>query len=98
MGMHRKIAIPARYRPLLRLLAKGRVLRGTPLDPFGRAAMRRVERALAREHVALVERQTANLAPSTFQRSVALALASEQVRGYEGVKLAAVERYRRAVR
>jgi indolepyruvate ferredoxin oxidoreductase len=98
MGMDRKIAIPARYRPLLGLLARGRVLRGTPLDPFGRAEVRRVERALAQEHVALVERLTAELSPSSYERSVELASASEQVRGYEGIKLAAVERYRAAVR
>jgi indolepyruvate ferredoxin oxidoreductase len=98
MGMDRKIAIPARYRPLLAVLAKGRVLRGTPLDPFGRAEVRRVERSLAQEHVALVERLTADLSPSTYERSVELASASEQVRGYEGIKLAAVKRYREAVR
>ena len=32
------------------LLARGKVLRGTPLDPFGRTAVRRLERSLAAQH------------------------------------------------
>jgi indolepyruvate ferredoxin oxidoreductase len=97
MGMDSKLAIPAKARPALALLAKGRVVRGTPLDPFGRAEVRRVERSLAAEHVALVQSLTAALDGSSYDSAVALAGASEQVRGYEGVKLAAVERYRATV-
>jgi indolepyruvate ferredoxin oxidoreductase len=36
-------------RPVLRLLAHGRHLRGTPLDPFGWSAERRLERGLVAE-------------------------------------------------
>jgi indolepyruvate ferredoxin oxidoreductase len=98
MGLDRKLALPARLRPALKALSYGKVLRGTPLDPFGRAHVRRVERELAAEHTALVEKQTADLSPATYDRAVALAAAVEQVRGYEGVKLRNVERYRETVR
>ncbi|HWG94867.1 MAG TPA: DUF6537 domain-containing protein [Mycobacteriales bacterium] len=98
MGLDKKIALPARVRPGLRALSHAKVLRGTALDPFGRAEVRRVERALAAEHTALVEAETAALSEASYDRAVALALAAEQVRGYEDVKLRNVERYREAVR
>ncbi|HVM27931.1 MAG TPA: indolepyruvate ferredoxin oxidoreductase family protein [Mycobacteriales bacterium] len=98
MGLDKKIALPARVRPGLKLLSHGKRLRGTPLDPFGRAGVRRVERQLAAEHTALVEQQTASLSAASYERAVALALAAEQVRGYEDVKLRNVEAYRQTVR
>ncbi|MDP3713197.1 MAG: indolepyruvate ferredoxin oxidoreductase, partial [Mycobacteriales bacterium] len=97
LGMDRKLALPARVRPGLALLARGRVLRGTPLDPFGRASVRRVERELVEEHTALVAGLTSSLTLESYDDAVTLAASVEQVRGYEGVKLAAVERYRAAV-
>ena len=44
-------------------------LRGTALDPFGRTEVRRVERALPGEYMALVERALAELTPATLGRS-----------------------------
>ncbi|HWH30287.1 MAG TPA: indolepyruvate ferredoxin oxidoreductase family protein [Mycobacteriales bacterium] len=98
MGLDRKLALPARVRPGLKALSYGKVLRGTPLDPFGRAHVRRVERELAAQHTALVEQQTAALSADSYDRAVALAAAAEQVRGYEQVKLRNVEAYRETVR
>jgi indolepyruvate ferredoxin oxidoreductase len=50
--------------PVLRALARGRGLRGTPLDPFGRTEVRRVERALRDEYRAMVLRLAAGLTRS----------------------------------
>ena len=48
----RKIALGAWMRPLLALLAKGKFLRGTPWDPFGKNAERQLERQLIEDYVA----------------------------------------------
>ncbi|HUR51796.1 MAG TPA: indolepyruvate ferredoxin oxidoreductase family protein [Mycobacteriales bacterium] len=94
MGMDRKLALGAWSRPLLKATAKGRSLRGTRLDPFGRAHVRVVERELAASHTDLVERLTASLDAGSYPTAVAAAGASEQVRGFEDVKLRNVEKYR----
>jgi indolepyruvate ferredoxin oxidoreductase len=69
------------------MLRAGRRLRGTALDPFGRAEVRRVERALPEEYLALVEAAPAAVA-------VSVADLADVVRGYEDIKLANVERFR----
>jgi indolepyruvate ferredoxin oxidoreductase len=79
---------------VLKATAKGRFLRGTALDPFGRAEVRRVERELLAEHLARVERLNADLSAETYARAVAAAAAPEMVRGFEDVKLRNVARYR----
>ncbi|MCW2606606.1 MAG: indolepyruvate ferredoxin oxidoreductase, partial [Frankiales bacterium] len=94
MGMDSKLKLGAWSVPLLKATAKAKVLRGTRLDPFGRAHVRVVERELLASHTALVEGLTARLTADGYAAAVTAAAASEQVRGYEGVKLASVERYR----
>ena len=97
MGMSRKLKLGAWSRPVLRATARGRVLRGTALDPFGRAHVRKVERELLASHLALVERLTASLTAESYPTAVAAAGASELVRGFEEVKLRNVQRYREAL-
>lgn len=94
LGYDRKIALGPAWRPVLRLLARGKVLRGTALDPFGRAAMRRTERHLRDEYRAMVRRLAAGLTTGGYDTAVAAADAAELIRGYEDVKLAGVARYR----
>jgi indolepyruvate ferredoxin oxidoreductase len=81
-------------RPVLQTLARGKVLRDTPLDPFGRAPIRQLERALRDEYRALVLRLAAGLTAGSYATAVAAAEAADLVRGYEDVKLAGVRRYR----
>ena len=71
-----------------------RGLRGTALDPFGRAAVRRVERALPGEYRAMIETALARLEAGTHDAAVAIAELPDQVRGYEEIKLDSVRRYR----
>ncbi|MGQ0575462.1 MAG: indolepyruvate ferredoxin oxidoreductase family protein [Pseudonocardia sp.] len=94
LGRERKIAFGPWLRPVLRGLARGKVLRGTPLDPFGRFGMRRLERELRDEYRALVLRLAAGLTVASYDTAVAAAQAADLVRGYEDVKLASVHRYR----
>ncbi|WP_431919605.1 indolepyruvate ferredoxin oxidoreductase family protein [Amycolatopsis tucumanensis] len=94
LGMRRKLELGPWFRPVFRMLVAARRLRGTWLDPFGHAAMRRLERELAAEY----ERVTAELAQSlrldTHALAVDIAGLPDLVRGYEHVKLATVEQYR----
>jgi indolepyruvate ferredoxin oxidoreductase len=73
-------------------------LRGTALDPFGRALVRRVERALPGEYRAMIERALAGLSRDTYERAVRAARLPDGIRGYEDIKLRSVETYREDVR
>ena len=98
MGMDRKLKLGAWSRPLLSAMAHSRGLRGTAIDPFGRAEVRRVERELKASHAELVEKLTAALTADSYATAVAAASAAELVRGFEDIKLGNVERYRQALR
>lgn len=98
LGRQHKIAFGPWLRPVLATLAKGKALRGTPLDPFGRSAIRRLERELRDEYRTLVLRLARHLTPASYASAAAAAEAAELVRGYEDVKLAGVERYRARLR
>ena len=63
-------------------------------SPFGKAKVRRVERALVPEYMGLVEHALERLGPDTRETVLALCEAPDEIRGYEQIKLAAVERYR----
>ncbi|RBY86028.1 indolepyruvate ferredoxin oxidoreductase family protein [Blastococcus sp. TF02A-26] len=94
LGMDRKITLGPWFTPAFRALRGMRRVRGTALDPFGMAKVRRVERALIGEYVAAVRTALASLTPAT--RSIVLELVTlpDMVRGYEDIKLDNVERYR----
>ncbi|HST39872.1 MAG TPA: indolepyruvate ferredoxin oxidoreductase family protein, partial [Conexibacter sp.] len=94
LGLRRKLELGRWFLPALRLLAHGRRLRGTPLDPFGRAEVRRVERALPDEYLALVDGALARLTPATLALALEAAELPELVRGYEEIKLRGVTRFR----
>ncbi|MFN3984763.1 MAG: indolepyruvate ferredoxin oxidoreductase family protein [Rhodocyclaceae bacterium] len=74
----------------MRWLAKGKRLRGTWLDVFGRNPERRMERALAREYAELAQALAHQLHPDRLDDAVALAALPERIRGYGHVKLAAL--------
>ncbi|GAA4898008.1 indolepyruvate ferredoxin oxidoreductase family protein [Actinomycetospora straminea] len=89
-GMQRKITLGRWFRPGFRTLRAMRRLRGTRLDPFGVAEVRRVERELVAEYRALVP----TLMELDVDRAVEIAALPDMVRGYEDIKLANVARYR----
>ncbi len=97
LGMDRKLAVPTSAAPAIRLLARGKRLRGTPLDLFGRSEIRRIERALPQEYIGVVDRLLAGLHESTLADAVTIARLPDLVRGYEEIKLANVRRYREAL-
>ena len=96
MGLGRKLRFGAWSTPVMAILRSMKGLRGTALDPFGRAKVRRTERAMVKEYIELVDQASALLA-GNHAEAVELVGLIDQVRGYEGVKLANVERYRLAL-
>ncbi len=70
-------------------LAKLKFLRGTPLDPFGYGAERRMERVLITQYRADLVTLRAKLTPDTRDAAVALAKLPLIIRGYGPVKAAA---------
>ncbi len=96
LGMRRKLRFGAWARPMLRLLAAGRRLRGTPADLFGRARVRRLERALIEEYDRTIDALLAGLAPETLDEAVRIAGLADQVRGYEDLKVRRAAEYRAA--
>jgi indolepyruvate ferredoxin oxidoreductase len=96
MGLGRKLRFGAWSVPVMATLSKMKGLRGTALDPFGRAKVRRTERAMVKEYIALVDEASVMLS-SDPAKALELVGLIDQVRGYEGVKMANVERYRDAL-
>ncbi len=69
-------------------------LRGTALDPFGYAEVRRVERQLIGEYRRMMETVLGKLTLETHDAAVAIASLPDEIRGYEQIKLDNVKRWR----
>lgn len=94
LGMKRKIALGAWFKPVFHVLYALRRLRGTPLDPFGVATVRRAERRLREEYIELVGRISRDLSELGVERAAAIAALPDLVRGYEDIKLRNIDLYR----
>jgi indolepyruvate ferredoxin oxidoreductase len=75
-----------------RLLARLKVLRGTPFDPFGRTEERRMERQLIADYQASIEALLPKLREGNLAQAVELANLPEQIRGFGHVKLGNVQK------
>jgi indolepyruvate ferredoxin oxidoreductase len=70
----------------MRWLAEGKRLRGTPFDPFGWLADRRLERELVREYETLLDEIESNLHAGNHDVACRLAELPDSVRGFDRVK------------
>ena len=70
----------------MRFLARFKGLRGTALDPFGRTAERRTERALIEEYEQTVEKLLAGLSADNVLLALEIASLPENIRGYGHIK------------
>ncbi|NJR13280.1 MAG: hypothetical protein HC779_02030 [Phyllobacteriaceae bacterium] len=68
------------------ILARLKVLRGTPFDMFGRTAERRMERALLAEFEQDIDRLCAEISPASAEKWLQLAMLPQEVRGFGHVK------------
>jgi indolepyruvate ferredoxin oxidoreductase len=98
LGFSTKLRLGQWFDGAFRLLAALRGLRGTWLDPFGRAEVRRLERRLVGEYRTLVEKALVGLSPESYERAAKLAGLPDVIRGYEEIKLRNVQRFRDEVR
>ncbi len=71
-----------------RILARLKILRGTPFDPFGRTEERRMERALIRQYEADLKDVLPLLTDATRDAIVSLAELPLQIKGFGPVKAA----------
>ncbi|MGH3516616.1 MAG: indolepyruvate ferredoxin oxidoreductase family protein [Haloechinothrix sp.] len=94
LGLKRKLRCGAWIMPIFRLLHAARRLRGTALDPFGRAELRKVERALIAEYQTMIERALSMLDADNAGAVERLAALPGLVRGYEEIKLRTVAEFR----
>jgi len=83
----RKLRLGSWMQPAMKLLAHGRVLRGTPLDVFGLTAERRMERSLVETYTGRIDELLAGLSPQTLPIATEVALVPLQMRGFGHVKI-----------
>jgi indolepyruvate ferredoxin oxidoreductase len=95
MGLNRKLKLGRWFLPAFRSLYRMRRLRGTGLDPFGKAKVRRVERELIGEYEETVAETLSLLTPETHDAAVELLELPDVIRGYEEIKLRNVVLYRK---
>jgi indolepyruvate ferredoxin oxidoreductase len=84
----KKVRFGAWLLPVLKVLAQGKRLRGTPFDPFGRTDERRLERSLIDAYEARIGELLSGLTPERLPIAVAIANAPHGIRGFGHVKLA----------
>jgi indolepyruvate ferredoxin oxidoreductase len=85
-GRPAKKEFGARMASAFPKLAKLKFLRGTPFDPFGRTAERRMERALIAEYEADMAEVLQIMRPDTRDAAIALAALPREIRGFGPVK------------
>ncbi len=90
-GRPQKREFGAWILPLMRLLARGRGLRGSVFDPFGYTAERRRERAAITAYEQDVDELLEGLDATRLETAVAIASLPLKVRGFGPVKQAAEE-------
>ena len=95
LGLERKLKLGKWFLPSFRALYRARRLRGTKLDPFGHAEVRRVERALIGEYEEIVGEALAKLTPETHATVLDLFELPDVIRGYEEIKLRNVMLFRK---
>jgi indolepyruvate ferredoxin oxidoreductase len=94
MGMRNKLRLGRWATPLFVGLRGMRRLRGTPVDVFGWAKVRRVERAMIDEYIAAVDVLVAHVDDASLDEAIAIAALPDQVRGYEHLKMQRANVYR----
>lgn len=90
LGISHKIEFGPWFSRVFAVLRRLRTLRGTRLDPFGYAAVRREERALISWYRQVVTDALAFLTAGNYSVAIEIAELPERIRGYEDLKLRAI--------
>ena len=86
----KKIVLGAWMLPAMKLLAKGKALRGSWFDLFGHTAERRMERALVTQFEQRVEELIEQLTAGRLPAAILIAMLPLSMRGYGHIKIANV--------
>jgi indolepyruvate ferredoxin oxidoreductase len=89
-GAPKKIVFGSWMWKALRILAKGKLLRGTVFDIFGYTMERIQERKLANDYATLIQNLLPKLTPDNLNIIISIAKIPESIRGYGHVKLASI--------
>jgi indolepyruvate ferredoxin oxidoreductase len=95
MGLDRKLKFRRTGAPSFAALRAMKRVRGTKLDPFGYAELRKLERAMIPEFEQALDTLAASLTAASHVDAVTIASLPDQVRGYEHIKMRRIETYRR---
>ncbi len=90
-GMPRKLEFGGWMLPVMRTLARLRFLRGTPFDPFGWSAERKMERRLIADYENIIAELLGGLNDDNYGLAVSIASIPERIRGFGHIKTASVE-------
>jgi indolepyruvate ferredoxin oxidoreductase len=93
IGLKKKIGFGRWFDVMYGLLKRMKVLRGTLLDIFGYAQVRRIERQLPHLYKAMITECLDNLGADNYAKVVQLAELPDMIRGYEDIKLRNVEKF-----
>ncbi len=93
IGLTRKVEVGPWFRPVFLALRAARVVRGSPLDPFGHSDVRKTERRLVKEFETDIRQVAAVMTPENHALASAFAVLPDIVRGYEEVKMRNVAAY-----
>ena len=94
LGMNNKLRIPFKIAvPLMNILAKGKVLRGTPFDIFGFAKVRKMERTIRDVYRKEILAALKVVNKDNYDQVLALASLPIDVRGFEEIKLRRAEKF-----
>jgi indolepyruvate ferredoxin oxidoreductase len=85
-GEPRKMSFGPWMLKVFAALSKFKSLRGTPLDPFGYTAERKMERKLLADYEALLGEIVERLTPDNHNAAVGLASIPEKIRGFGPIK------------
>jgi indolepyruvate ferredoxin oxidoreductase len=97
LGMTSKLAIGTWAEPAFAALRRGKRLRGTRFDPFGRSEMRQLEAALPGEYLATMATVYRVLTTDRIDHAIRIAALPDLIRGYEDLKLRRIAEYRERV-
>ena len=95
LGWKKKIQFGQWFGGPLRVLARLKLLRGTALDLFGYAAVRREERELIVWYRDLIEECLRRLSPENLPIAIKIASLPDQIRGYENIKMQSIREVKR---
>ena len=94
MGLKKKLKIPYSIAtPVMKLLRNGKHLRGTRLDPFGYAKLRKIERQIRDRYIKAVDTSMEFLNDDNYSKIYLLAVLPNEVRGFEDIKLKKAEEF-----